>query len=411
VSDRSRPPVDAERVVAELRELDRRTGGEGGARRVAWGEEWRAARAWFAELVGELGLEPVRDAAGNVRVTLPGESGGPGVALGSHLDSVPSGGWLDGALGVMAGLGVLRAWAERGERPPRDLVLVDWADEEGARFGHSLFGSSAFAGELDPEAVAELRDPEGVRLPDALAENGVDLGTALDAGSWGGEIGAYLELHIEQGPVLEAEGLALAAVDGCVGIERHRFVFSGQAAHAGTTPMELRSDAGLAAAATATRVAGLAADRGRATTGELTLRPGIITAVAGEAELGVDLRHADAGELAAMRDGAAVAARESAELHRCAVTESPVFAIAPTEFDPGLVAAVGDACREVAGSDRVLTSGALHDAANAARVVPAAMIFVRSKAGLSHAPGEDSSDEDLNLGVEALARACGSVLR
>jgi N-carbamoyl-L-amino-acid hydrolase len=119
----------------------------------------------------------------------------------------------------------------------------------------------------------------------------------------------------------------------------------------------------------------------------------------------VDLRHADAGELAAMRDGAAAAARESAELHRCQVTESPVFAIAPTEFDPGLVAAAGDACREVAGSDRVLTSGALHDAANAARVVPAAMIFVRSRAGLSHAPEEDSSDEDLKLGVEALARA------
>jgi hydantoinase/carbamoylase family amidase len=405
VSGRSGPPGDADRVVAELRELDRRTGGEGGARRVAWGEEWRSARAWFAELVGELGLEPERDAAGNVWVTMPGYSGGRGVAIGSHLDSVPSGGWLDGALGVMAGLGVLRAWAESGERPPRDLVLVDWADEEGARFGYSLFGSAAFAGELDPEAVARLRDHEGVPLPDALAENGVELSSVLDAGAWRDEIGAYLELHIEQGPVLEAEGLPLAAVGGCVGIERHRFVFTGQAAHAGTTPMELRRDAGLAAAATVTLVADLPEDDGRATTGELSLRPGIITAVAGEAELGVDLRHAQDLELSKMYAAAVASARASAELYRCEVAEHPVFAIAPTQFDERLVDAARDACREVAGSDRVVTSGALHDAANAARVVPAAMIFVRSRAGLSHAPEEDSSDEDLKLGVAALARA------
>ncbi len=171
------PAVDAARVIADLRELDRRTGGEGGARRVAWTEEWRAARAWFAELVAELGLEPRRDAAGNVRVTLEGESR-PGLAVGSHLDSVTDGGWLDGALGVMAGLGVLRAWAESGERPPRDLVLVDWADEEGSRFGYSLFGSSAFAGTLDLEVVRPLRDHDGVALADALAENGVELDAA-----------------------------------------------------------------------------------------------------------------------------------------------------------------------------------------------------------------------------------------
>jgi hydantoinase/carbamoylase family amidase len=411
VSERSAPPVDADRVVAELRELDRRTGGKGGARRVAWGEEWRAARTWFAELAGELGLEPVRDAAGNVRVTLPGESRGPGVALGSHLDSVPSGGWLDGALGVMAGLGVLRAWAESGERPPRDLVLVDWADEEGARFGYSLFGSAAFADGLDPEAVAGLRDHEGVPLPDALAENGVELGSVLAAGSWRDEIGAYLELHIEQGPVLEAEDLPLAAVDGCVGIERLRLRFTGQAAHAGTTPMELRRDAGLAAAATATALAEDAEGPARVTTGELTLRPGIITAVAGEAELGVDLRHPDAQELERMHAAAVAHARIAAELHGCEVEEQEVFAITPTDFDPALVAAARDACREVAGSDRVLTSGALHDAANAARVVPAAMIFVRSKAGLSHAPEEDSSDEDVKLGVETLARTTNAALR
>ena len=406
----SGPAVDAARVIADLRELDRRTGGEGGARREAFTETWREARAWFAELAAELGLEPRRDAAGNVRFTLAGESS-PGLGLGSHLDSVPAGGWLDGALGVLGGLGVLRAWAESGEPPPRDLVLVDWADEEGSRFGYSLFGSSAFAGALDPEAVAALRDSAGATLADALAENGLDLAGTLAAGDWRGEIDSYLELHIEQGPVLEAEGLPVAAVEGCVGIERHRFRFSGQASHAGTTPMESRRDAGLAAAETA-----LAADRiarahgGRGTAGELVLSPGIITAVAGEAELGVDLRHGDVDALARMHDEAGAAAREAAARHGCELAESEAFRIAPTAFEPGLVAAARAACDDVAGTDRVLTSGALHDAANVARIVPAAMIFVASRAGLSHAPEEDSADADLALGIEAYGLAANRVL-
>jgi N-carbamoyl-L-amino-acid hydrolase len=325
---------------------------------------------------------------------------------------VPAGGWLDGALGVIAGLGVLRAWAESGGRPPRDIVLVDWADEEGARFGYSLFGSAAFAGTLDREAVAPLRDHDGVALADALAENDVDLDGVHAAASWRSEIGAYLELHIEQGPVLESEGLPVAAVDGCVGIERHRLRFSGQASHAGTTPMELRRDAGLAAAEAALAVDRIArgAD-GRGTAGELALEPGIITAVAGAAELGVDLRHGEGGALERMRDDALGAARDAAAARGCEVASAPVFRIAPTAFDPGLVELARGSCREVAGTDRVLTSGALHDAANAARVVPTAMIFVASRAGLSHAPEEDSTDADLALGIEALGRTCNAWLR
>jgi N-carbamoyl-L-amino-acid hydrolase len=404
------PVVDAARVIADLRELDRRTGGAGGARRVAWGEDWRAARAWFAELAAELGLEGRRDAAGNSRFTLQGEVR-PGLALGSHLDAVPAGGWLDGALGVMAGLGVLRAWAESGKRPPRDLVLVDWADEEGARFGHSLFGSSAFAGTLDPEAVAGLRDHDGVALADALAQNGVELGRATEAGEWRGEIGAYLELHIEQGPVLESESLPVAAVNGCVGIERHRYRFTGQASHAGTTPMDLRRDAGLAAAEAALAVERVAGGHdGRGTAGELALRPGIITAVAGEAELGVDLRHADGAALGRMYDEVRDAARDAAGRRGCELGENAVFRIGPTEFDSALVAAARDACLELAGADRVLTSGALHDAANVARVAPTAMIFVASKAGLSHAPEEDSAEADLALGIEAFGLTANRLL-
>ena len=406
----SGPPIDTGRVIADLHELDRRTGGEGGARRVAWGEEWRAARAWFAELLAELGLEATRDPAGNVRVRLEGEAK-PAIALGSHLDSVPAGGWLDGALGVIAGLGVLRAWVDSGERPPRDLVLIDWADEEGARFGRSLLGSSAFSGSLEVSAAAELRDADGIVLADALAENGVELERMGEAASWRDELGGYLELHIEQGPVLESEALPIAAVEGCVGIERRRFVFTGQASHAGTTPMELRRDAGLAAAETMLAVERTAIEHGGVgTTGTLALEPSIDTAVAGEAELGVDLRHRDDGELAAMHAEARDAAESAAAGRGCEVEDRPLWRIDPTRFDEELVAAARECCRELAGTDRTLTSGALHDAAEVARVLPAAMIFVASRAGLSHAPDEDSAEADLALGIEALGATTNRLL-
>jgi N-carbamoyl-L-amino-acid hydrolase len=311
----------------------------------------------------------------------------------------------------MAALGVLRAWADAGEQPPRDLVLIDWADEEGARFGLSLLGSSAFSGSLDLEAAGRLKDAEGVGLPEALAENGVELERMSEAAGWRDELDGFLELHIEQGPVLETEGLPIAAVDGCVGIERRRFAFSGQASHAGTTPMELRRDAGLAAAEAMVAVEAIARERGgMGTTGELELAPGIVTAVAGEATLSVDLRHADAGELALMHEEAQRAAAAVARARDVEVEDHPLWQIDPTEFDATLVAAARESCAETSGTDRVLTSGALHDAAEVARVVPAAMIFVASRAGISHAPEEDSSDEDLAQGIEAFGLTANRAL-
>ncbi|HSF02995.1 MAG TPA: hydantoinase/carbamoylase family amidase, partial [Solirubrobacterales bacterium] len=247
------PAIVPGRVISDLRELDRRTGGPDGAQRLCWDDGWREARSLLSELLGEIGLTAKADAAGNLWASLQGDLE-PALALGSHLDSVPDGGWLDGALGVMAALDLLRAWSEAGARPPRTLTLVDWADEEGARFGRSLFGSSAFAGTLDPDAVRDLRDRQGRRLADVLAENGVDLDFAPEAATREGRLAAYLELHIEQGPVLETEGLRAAAVSGCAGVERHRFRLSGQTSHAGTTPMDSRHDAGLAAAELALRV-------------------------------------------------------------------------------------------------------------------------------------------------------------
>jgi allantoate deiminase len=404
------PAVEAERVVADLRELDRRTGGPEGAQRLCWTEVWREARAMLTDLLGDIGMQPEGDAAGNLWAVLEGERE-PALLVGSHVDSVPDGGWLDGALGVMAAVGVLRAWAGSGRRPPRSLALVDWADEEGARFGRSLFGSSAFSGTLDPERVRGLRDAEGISILDALAENGVSLEDALGATSGQGRVAAYLELHIEQGPVLEAEGVQAAAVSGCAGVERHRFRFRGQASHAGTTPMDRRRDAGLAAAEVALRVEDVGAQHaGMATTGSIVLSPGIPTAVAGESELLVDLRHPDAGELAAMLADARAAAEEAASRRGCEFEAEHVWSIEPIPFDAELVTMARDACREAAGSDRVLASGALHDAAEVARIAPAAMVFCPSIAGISHAREEDTAEADLIAAIEAFGHLANRVL-
>jgi len=404
------PAVDAGRVITDLRELDRLTGGPDGARRLCWGEEWRRARELLAELLAEIGLEPERDEAGNLWAHLEGGDG-PALALGSHVDSVPNGGWLDGALGVMSAIGILRAWAEAGETPPRPLALVDWADEEGARFGRSLFGSSAFAGTLDPGRLASLRDRDGRSAAEVLAENGVELERAPEAGARRSRLGHYLELHIEQGPVLESEGIATAAVGGCVGIERHRFTIRGQASHAGTTPMLVRRDAGLAAAEAALAIERIAVERdGLSTTGSLRLEPGIPTAVAGHAELVADLRHPDADELAAMLDEATAALAEAAGARGCEVASELIWRIEPIPFDPGLVAAARVACREAGGSDRAVTSGALHDAAEVARVLPAAMVFCPSIDGISHAAEEDTAEADLVAGIEAYGALAAQVL-
>ena len=392
-------PVDARRVIADLRELDRLTGGPGGARRVCWTAEWEQARDFLRGRLAEIdGVTVERDEAANLWARLPGEREGS-VAVGSHIDSVPGGGWLDGALGVMAAVEVLRVAAD--ERPAHGMTLVDFADEEGARFGRSLFGSSAVAGTLDPESLAALTDADGRDMAPVLAEHGVDLRTVTGAARRREGLRAYLELHIEQGPVLDGEGLAVAAVSGTAGVERHRFDFNGQSAHAGTTPMDMRRDAGLAAAGTALAVEEIArAHGGVGTTGVLRLAPGIPTAVAGSAGLVVDLRHPEPGPLAEMLADTRDAAGQAASGRGCEVAESEIWRIEPIAFDERLVAAA----REESGTGRVLASGALHDAAEMARHVPVAMVFSPSVGGISHAPEEDTREEDLERAIDAFGR-------
>jgi hydantoinase/carbamoylase family amidase len=393
--------IDAGRVIADLRELGRRTSDDAGAQRLCWGEGWRAARGFLGELLAEIGLEPEIDEAGNAWAYLPGERE-PALAVGSHLDSVPNGGWLDGAFGVMGALGVLRAWAGAEARPPRTLALVDWADEEGARFGRSLFGSSAVAETLDPGELANASDAGGRRAPEVLAENGVDLERVLGSRSRLERLGAYLELHIEQGPVLESEGIGAAAVSGCVGVERLRFEITGRVSHAGTTPMDARHDAGLAAAAAALRVEEIAvAEGGVGTVGEIAFEPGIPTAVPGRASMVVDLRHRTAGSLARMLEATRKAVAACAAERGCEAAEEQVWRIEPIAFDPELVALAGEACEQVTGTAYELPSGALHDAASMAPHLPTAMVFSPSIGGVSHASEEDTADPDLQAALEA----------
>ena len=402
--------LDPARTVAELRVLQQLTGDENGAQRVCWTDTWAKARAFVQERLDELPVEVEVDEAGNKWATLRGPSD-RAVVLGSHTDSVPNGGWLDGCLGLLAGLEVLRRIAEQGQ-PAVTVKLVDWADEEGARFGRSLFGSSACSGNLDPDAVRGLKDRDGTLLPDALAAHGVDVDSAPQARGRLSDAAAYLELHIEQGPVLEQLGLPLGAVLGTVGVERHSIRFTGQSAHAGSTPMDMRRDALAGAARLELEIRELAKRHGGVCTiGSVVTRPGIVTAVVGECDVLLDQRHLDAGTLATMLREARAASERIAAEEDLTVEWSRLWGIEPIPFHPHLVDLCAAATEEVAGTTHRLPSGPLHDAAEVSRAgVPTVMMFVQSLRGLSHTKEEDTKVEHLELAVRALDRLADATI-
>ena len=394
---------EPQRVVDDLLALAERTGGPEGSRRLAWTPEWLEARALLRESLATLPVDIEQDEAGNLWAYLRGERADT-IVVGSHLDSVPKGGWLDGALGVMAGLELLRSLAREGA-PPCTVALVDWADEEGARFSRSLFGSAAVAGTLDVDIVKDLVDKEGNRLPEVVADHGVDLDDLDACRTRLQDVKAYVEVHIEQGPVLEHLGRGIATVTGTVGIERERLIFTGQAAHAGTMPMEMRRDSFRAAGRFAIELAEIAARHtGVATVGFAQCWPGVVTAVAGETRITMDMRHIDADELAAMFAEAHDAAERAASSEGCSVAWEHIFRIPPMPFDPELLAAARESVREVEGHDVELSSGALHDASEMARVVPTVMIFSSSTNGLSHTKEEDTPHQHLRMAVDAFDR-------
>ena len=397
-------PLDPSRTVAELKELRELTGDENGAQRVAWTDTWETAREWLRGKVEATGAVEDIDEAGNQWFTLAGESD-RALLLGGHIDSVPNGGWLDGCLNVMAAVETLRRIAEDG-RPAMTVRLVNWADEEGARFGRSLFGSSAAGGSMtDQDELRRRTDANGIALPDALREHGVDLDNALAARSQLESAAAYLELHIEQGPVLESLGLPLGVVLGTFGVERHLITWKGQAAHAGSTPMNQRRDALAGAAKLALEIRPIAAEVGDGavcTSGGVVCRPGIVTSVVETAEQLLDQRHLDAAKLARLLELAKEASERFAREEDVEVSWNRIWNIEPILFDERLVELCDESIREVAGESHRLPSGPLHDAAEVARAgVPTVMMFVQSLRGLSHTKVEDTKEEHLELSVRA----------
>ncbi|MBS1676527.1 MAG: hydantoinase/carbamoylase family amidase [Actinobacteria bacterium] len=396
----SGPTCEPDRVIADLLALEQATGGRGeGSRRIAWGEEWRKARALLGEALAGLPVETRQDAAGNLWTVLPGERP-EALILGSHLDSVPAGGWLDGALGVFAGAEALRSFARCGT-PPVTIGLVDWADEEGARFGAPLFGSSAACGHGQGEALRGRRDVGQAEAAEVLAANGVELAGLAAAAELPVRGRAYLELHIEQGPRLESLGVPVAAVTGTVGFSRATVTLRGRAAHAGTTPLDARADALVAAARLILALREQAeAFGGVATVGTIEVPAGAINTVPAEVVLALDQRHGDPEALARMVTPARDFVAAGID-----VSWREISSRSPVAFDESLTEIVARACREECGTAVRLESGALHDATEMATRMPTSMVFVPSRAGLSHNPLEDTDPEDLRAGVRTLCHA------
>ncbi len=395
--------LNPRRTIDELRELARLTSDSDGAQRIAFTPTWAKAREWLAEKARAASAEVERDEAGNLWMTLRGESE-KALLIGGHIDSVPNGGWLDGCLNTLAGLEILRRIkAEFHDKPPVTVRLVDWADEEGARFGKSLFGSSACSGNLDMTEARVLRDKDGISLPEALREQGIDFEKVKESGSRLTNAAAYLELHIEQGPVLLDLGLSLGAVLGTFGVERHAITFRGQAAHSGSTPMNRRRDAFLAAAKMSPEIYRIAERHGGVCTiGSCLTKPGIVTSVVEECRLTLDQRHLAPHALHEMLREARAASKHFAQEGNVSVEWKRLWQIEPMQFDNQLIDLCDQAIHETCSKSHRLPSGPLHDAAEVARAgVPTVMMFVQSLHGISHNKIEDTREEDLELAVRA----------
>jgi N-carbamoyl-L-amino-acid hydrolase len=405
--------LNPERTVGELKELRSFTSDEYGAQRVAFTKTWVSARDWLKKKLDALPVEIHTDAAGNLWTTLGGNSD-RALLIGGHIDSVPNGGWLDGCLNVLAGVEILRRInAQYNGKPPITVRLVDWADEEGARFGKSLFGSSACSGNLNMDEARGLKDKDGIALPDALKQIGVEFEHVKESGKELKNAAAYLELHIEQGPVLLDLDLPLGAVLGTFGVERHAITFHGQAAHSGSTPMNRRRDAFLAAGKMSSEIYRIAerSNGGVCTIGSCTTKPGFVTSVVAECRLTLDQRHLDAAALAKMLQDAKAASERFAQEGNVGLSWERIWQIEPVLFNPRLIQMCSDSIAETCGKNHRLPSGPLHDAAEVARAgVPTVMMFVQSLHGISHNKIEDTKEEHLEMCVAAFDKLADKAL-
>ncbi len=374
----------------------------GGVSRPAWSPPHEEARAWLLAQMKEAGLEASVDPAGNTFGRMG--DGAPVVLTGSHIDSVPEGGTLDGALGVLAALECLRTIRQAGIPLKRPLAVVAWSDEEG-RYG-SLFGSRAFTGKLDPTKIPGMRAPDGDRLVDAMARAGFSAIEAPRAAADPKSLAAYVELHIEQGPHLEAKGIPIGVVEGIVGIRRNRTTFRGEPDHAGTTPMARRKDAFLAAAeyALAAREHVVRRGSGKSVTnfGVVEVKPGVTNIVPARATLLQEMRELDGRVLDRLDRECGALAKRIARRRGIRVAIERISRNEPARMAPDVQRAIETAAAALKLRTLRMPSGAGHDAQNLATITRAGMIFIPSKGGRSHRPDEASDWRAIERGANVL---------
>jgi hydantoinase/carbamoylase family amidase len=379
----------------------------GGITREVYTPTYAAALEWVAERMRAAGLETRLDAVGNLFGRWPGtEPGAPVVLTGSHVDTTLNAGRYDGVLGVLGAIEAVRALRDRGVVPRRSIELVAWAGEE-PRFGTGCVGSRAAAGELARADLDRLRDRAGVSMADALRKAGFDPDRLADARIDPATVHALVELHIEQGIVLETHGEDVGVVTAIAAPHDFRLTFRGAATHAGATPMGLRRDALAGAAEAMLVIERLAQQSPSATTvatvGVLRARPGAINVVPGEVELDVDVRDSDLAAREQVVDAIVTAASEVAQRRGLEAEVAPIVDDVPVQCDALVVEAAQAACGELGLDFRAMTSGAYHDAMIMGRRVPVGMLFVPSVGGVSHHPDEYTAPEDLDRGVRVLA--------
>jgi allantoate deiminase len=386
-------------LAADLEEVALLGADDGGVSRFAWTPELARANAWLVERLTELGLTAEVDSAGNVLGRWDEGEGGA-VLVGSHLDTVPRGGRYDGALGVLAALDVVRRLKADDTALRRPLWVVSFNDEEGCRFQTGMLGSRAFVGDLD------LEDWRRRGVADAMAAAGFDFERLPQARAVD-DVGAYLELHIEQGPVLEQEGVDLGVVTAISGLLGFRVRLTGQANHAGTTPMTSRRDALAGAARIALALRDEARTRGdmTANVGILEVQPGGFNVIPGVAEFTVDVRAGEADAYERMERFVGELFERVASEEQLALDVSVTHRKQPVPLDPELQDLLEGAAAEEGASVRRMPSGAGHDAMILGPHVPAAMLFVPSRAGISHSPDEFTPPEQCDLGARVLTRA------
>ncbi|MEJ2173409.1 MAG: Zn-dependent hydrolase [bacterium] len=398
------PRINGERLWRSLMDLAR-VGAtpKGGVRRLTLTETDREGRDLFARWASEAGMSVSVDAIGNMYARRAGDdAGAAAVAMGSHLDSQPSGGKFDGAYGVMAGLEIVRTLNDTAIATQAPLDVIAWTNEEGSRFVPTMMGSGVFAGVHTLEYALAQTDVTGVSVGEALEAIGY-AGRAQPQ-----SLGAYFEAHIEQGPVLEQTGTTIGVVQGALGQRWFDLTISGQDAHAGPTPMEIRKDAMVAASRVVlevNRIATTFPDTARGTVGQMQVQPNSRNVVPGEVRLTIDLRSAKQTTLDAMAEALRAALAMFEAECRVSMELKEVVTFPPSEFTPALVASVREAAAALGYSHRDIVSGAAHDAVYVSRVAPAAMVFVPCEGGISHNEIENATPADVAAGADVLLRA------